>query len=214
MALNAVKVIYETIGTQHVIKKVEGSEVPNSELQAAVDAITGWDGYASIAAAQLTSYDKPNELLGLEAYQVASVWHVRSVVANNAYKVAERRPAARRLLKQQVLRPGWGILFHLENDEATNGVNFLRKLLAVITVDSVLSSDTNYAILTSELEIDIIQWVHKHSAETWAVQLGAEDLNWYRTDQTTDTSNWQPVQVTGVSVAAGWIDKHLLEELD
>ena len=214
MALNAVKVIYETIGTQHIVKKVEGSEVPNSELQAAVDAITGWDGYASIAAAQLTTYDKPNELLGLEAYQVASVWHVRAVVASTALKVAERRPAARRLLRESVFRAGWGIMFQLQtNNRAAQGILFLQKLLAVTAIDSVLSSDTNYSVLISELQIDIIDWVHRHAAETWPTQLGGNDLNWYRTDRTTNPNAWSPVQVAGVTVGTGWNSKHLIEEL-
>lgn len=218
MALNAVKVIYETIGTQHIIKSVEGSEVPNSELQAAVDAIPGWDGYASVAAAQLTTYDKPNELLGLEAYQVASVWHVRAVVASSAYKVAERRPVLTANLRRQIEDVKWGLGIHFSASRTKSTGLWLRKTAAVIALDTVLQNDTNYEYLLADTRLDATKWLVTHDEDTWPGNLGsgvgddpALNNNWYRTDTT--GSSWTGVQITGVTVSATWHSKDLLEEL-
>ena len=218
MALDSVKVIYETVGSQNVIKAVRGSEVPDSELQAAVAAVAGWDGFATIAAAQLTTYDKRNALLGLEYYDDAGTSRVRAVVPSDAYKVAERRPVLTANLRRQIEEVQWGLGLHFSEARTRATGMWLRKTAAVIALDAVVQSDTNYGYLLADTRLDATKWLVTHDTDTWPGYLGdgienrpALNTHWYRTDAS--GSSWTGVQVVGVSVSSGWHTKDLLAEL-
>lgn len=218
MALDSVKVIYETVGGQHVIKAVRGSEVPDSELQAAVDAVAGWDGFATIAAAQLTTYDKQNELLGLEYYLNAGVPSVRVVVPSAMFKIAERRPILQANLRRQIEEVNWGLGVHFSETRTDNVGKWLQKTAAVIMLGTVLTDDTNYGYLLADTQIDATQWMIQHDADTWPGYLHSDtedetpvNVSWYRTIQTGDA--WTGTQVAGISVSASWHTKDLLAEL-
>ena len=218
MALDSVKVIYETVGGQHVIKAVRGSEVPDSELQAAVDAVAGWDGFATIAAAQLTTYDKQNELLGLEYYLNAGVPSVRVVVPSSMFKIAERRPILQANLRRQIEEVNWGLGVHFSETRTDNVGKWLQKTAAVIMLGTVLTDDTNYGYLLADTQLDATQWLVTHDVDTWPTYLhsNTEDAtpvntNWYRTNTNGDA--WTGVQVSGISVSSTWYTKDLLAEL-
>lgn len=209
------RVAYSTVGGVHLVRAAyKSSAYTLAEVQAFATGTPGWAGAATIAKAQLTSYDSEVELVGQEYFDDAGTAKLRTPVTTSAYKVAERRVAARGLLKTQVLQPGWGILDKLDNRRTDNAIGFFRKLLAVIALDTVLSSDTNYAILVAELRLDMIEWIHEHDRDTWTTHVGSTDNNWYRTDSTTNPQLWTPVQVTGVTLGSGWAGKHILQELN
>ena len=209
--LNSVKVIYETVGSQNIIKAVRGSEVADSELQAAVDAVAGWDGFATIAAAQLTTYDKQNELLGLEYYLNAGVPSVRVVVPSAMFKIAERRPILQANLRRQIEEVNWGLGVHFSETRTDNVGKWLRKTAAVIMLGVVLSDDTDYSYLLADTLIDATQWMIQHDEDTWPSYLDNANRHWYRTVQAGDA--WTGTQVAGISLAATWHTKDLLAEL-
>lgn len=208
-------IAYSTVGGQHLVRAAfKSGSYTLAEVQAFVTATPGWDGAATIDKAQLTTFDRESELVGTEYYDDSGTARVRVPIATNASKVAERRPVANGLLKTTVLQPGWGILDKLDSDRTDNALGYLRKLLAVIALDTVLSSDTNYAILVTELRYDMIEWIHRHEKEVWAPLVGSTNNNWYRTDSTTNPQEWGATQVTGVTLGTGWHDKHILQELN
>ena len=218
MALSSVKVIYETVGGQHIIKAVRGGEIPDSVIQAEVNAITGWTGFASIAAAQLTGYTKRNALLGLEYYDDAGTAKVRTVIPSALYKIADRRPILQSNLKKQIEQVNWGMGVHFNKDRTTNTGKWLQKTAAVIMLGVVLSDDSDYAYLLADTQIDAMEWLVKHDTDTWPAQLhsNTEDAtpvntNWYRTNTAGDA--WTGLQVTGISVTSDWHTKDLMEEL-
>lgn len=218
MALSSVKVIYETVGGQHIIKAVRGSEVADSELQAAVTAVTGWDGFATIAAAQLTTYDKQNELLGLEYYLNAGVPSVRVVVESAMYKIAERRPILEANLRRQISEVDWGMGQQFSKTRADTTARWLQKTAAVIGLGVVLSDDTDYSYLLADTLIDATQWMIQHDADTWPGYLHSDtedetpvNVSWYRTVTSGDA--WTGTQVAGISVSPTWYTKDLLAEL-
>lgn len=213
MALNAaIKVAYETVGGQHIIKAVWGAdEISDSAVQAAVDAVAGWDGFVTVAAAQLGDYDHLNDLLGLEVYQLASVWYVRSVVASAMYKIAERRPILQANLRRQIIETDWGMGSLFSADRTTRTAQWLRKTAAVIQLGVVLSDDTDYGYLLKDTLIDMTQWLIQHDEDTWPSHLDNTNVAWYRTVQS--GNSWTGTQVAGISVSSSWHSKDLLEEL-